>query len=357
MTQIGVGIGVSKSPAKIPVNKQNHKIDPIKSPNENSQTSLRRKILVNQISNNSSDPRPTNDGGDEDNSNSFESHSDLDLTTPHEKKLHLINNKLSQNIRRGMSVNWGSNSTSAINLTSTRNPGQFNQNVKSFAHSLYRNPIRLTGLTSSSPKTKSKQTINSSQQPSIILTPIPSEPELALCRVYPPPQPRPESLAIMSDALFHERLKARLTPLCPAMDLSQPPSLVVDHCSTPKFSSTSSLLIDKSPTEDINQSIQTLTHEKQDENLIEINSSSPPSPPPPPIPHAQLTVQQIINNIDDSSDESWRLLNSNSSLDIPYIDESDFEDLGKLIKIILNIIHHYDSIFRLYLTSSLRSTQ
>jgi hypothetical protein len=41
-------------------------------------------------------------------------------------------------------------------------------------------------------------------------------------------------------------------------------------------------------------------------------------------------IKKILNYNADSSDESWRLLNSNSSLDehIPYIDETDFEDLG-----------------------------
>jgi hypothetical protein len=175
-------------------------------------------------------------------------------------------------------------------------------------------------------KTKPKQQIISSQQPAIILTPVPSEPELPSCRVYSPPQPRPESLAIMSDELFNERLKARHSPLCTVADVSQQSSVIVNDHPTPKFPSTSSILLDKSPTEEINQSNQTLTCEKQDENLTEINS------PSPSIRQAQLTVQQIINNIDESSDESWRLLNSNSSLDIPYIDETDFEDLGKLFK-------------------------
>jgi hypothetical protein len=42
------------------------------------------------------------------------------------------------------------------------------------------------------------------------------------------------------------------------------------------------------------------------------------------------SIKTMINYSADSSDESWRLLNSNSSLDehIPYIDETDFEDLG-----------------------------
>ncbi|CAF5192329.1 unnamed protein product, partial [Rotaria magnacalcarata] len=45
------------------------------------------------------------------------------------------------------------------------------------------------------------------------------------------------------------------------------------------------------------------------------------------------SIKTIINTGGDSSDESWRLLNSNSSLDehIPYIDETDFEDLGYIL--------------------------
>jgi hypothetical protein len=209
-----------------------------------------------------------------------------------------------------MSVNWGSNSTTAINLTSTRHP----KNMKSFAHSLYRNPIRLHGL--STPKLKQSA---GSNQPSVTLTPIPSEPELTSCRVYPPPQPRPESLAIMSEELFHEKLKARQSPLLSNTDSAQPITIVVNnHLSA-------SASIDKTPTEDVNHSEETITQEKQDD-LIDMNLS-----PLISIPQIELPIQPIVNNPDDSSDESWRLLNSNSSLDIPYIDESDFEDLGKFI--------------------------
>jgi hypothetical protein len=300
MTQIGVGIGVSKSPIEISLDKQNI----TKNMNHISANIHQQKILHKQFSNTSSEPRHTNDGvGDDENSNSFESHSDVDLNNKKEKKL----SKISHNNRRGMSVNWGSNSTTAVNLTSTRsqlNCGQINpKNVKSFAQSLYCNPIRLSVL--SAPKIK--QPIVSTQ-PSMTLTPIPSEPELGLCRVYPPPQPRPESLAIMSEELFHEKLKARQSPI-----------IINNHLSV-------SINLDKTPTEDSSHSDQTLTNEKQEENIIEINSSISSTP----IPQLQLPIEQNINNTNESSDDSWRLLNSNTSLDIPYIDETDFEDLGKL---------------------------
>jgi len=296
MTQIGVGIGVNKSPIKLPLDKQ---ILTKKLTND-SEDIHQRNTLNKQLSSNSSDPRHTNDGGDDENSNSFESHSDNDLNNKTDKKF----SKISHNNRRGMSVNWGSNSTSAVNLTSTRHQ----KNMKSLAYSLYRNPIRLHGLSS----TKLKQPTVSTQ-PSVTLTPIPSETELASCRVYPPPQPRPESLAIMSEELFHERLKARQSPLLSITDPQQSITLVVNnHLSA-------STSIDKTPTEDVHHSEETITQENED--LIEIN----------PSPQIPLIVQQIVDNLDDSSDESWRLLNSNSSLDIPYIDESDFEDLGKFI--------------------------
>jgi len=307
MTQIGVGIGVAKSPIKISLDNENFR----KNLNNTSANIHQRTSLHKRFSNNSSEPRHTNDGGDDENSNSFESHSDNDLNNKNEKKISKIS---SHNNRRGMSVNWGSNSTTAINLTSTRSRQINQKNVKSFAHSLYCNPIRLGTLST----TKMKQPIISTTQPSITLTPIPSESELGLCRVYPPPQPRPESLAIMSDELFHEKLKARQSPLLSTTDQSQQSPLIINnHLST-------SSILDKTPTENIHNSDQTLTDDnKQEENSIEINSSS--------IPQLQLTVDQIVNNIDESSDESWRLLNSNSSLDIPYIDEPDFEDLGKLV--------------------------
>ena len=303
MTQIGVGIGVNKSPMKLPLDKQAL----TKKLTNDLEKTHQRNTLIKQLSSNSSDPRQTNDVGDDENSNSFESHSDNDLNHKSEKKFY----KISHNNRRGMSVNWGSNSTTAINLTSTRHP----KNMKSFAHSLYRNPIRLHGL--SAPKAKQP---TGSTQPSVTLTPIPSEPELTSCRVYPPPQPRPESLAIMSEELFHERLKARQSPLLSSTDPAQPITTVVNkHLSA-------SASIDKTPTEDINQpSEETITPVKEND-LIDMNTS-----PIISIPQIELPIQPIVNNPDDSSDESWRFLNSNSSLDIPYIDESDFEDLGKLI--------------------------
>jgi hypothetical protein len=329
MTQIGVGIGVNKSPMKLPLDKQ---ILTKKLANVSEKTH-QGNTLIKKLSSNSSEPRHTNDVGDDENSNSFESHSDNDLNPKSEKKFSKVSHN---NNRRGMSVNWGSNSTTAVNLSSTRHQ----KNMKSFAHSLYRNPIRLHGLSS----TKHKQPTVSNQQPSVSLTPIPSEPELASCRIYSPPQPRPESLAIMSEELFHEKLRARQSPLLTNTDPVQPITIIVDnHLST-------SIIIDKTPTEDVNHSEETITQEKED--LIDIDPSLSIS-----IPQLQLTVQPIVNNFDDSSsDENWHLLNSNSSLDIPYIDESDFEDLGKLNLLIFFFISIF-VLFRLYFTSSSCSTR
>ena len=306
MTQIGVGIGVNKSPIKLPSDKQNV----TKKLTNNGEKPNQRKVLNKQFSSNSSEPRQTNDGGDDENSNSFESHSDNDLANKAEKKF----SKLSLNKRRGMSVNWGSQSTTAINLPANRcQPGN-QKNAKSFAHSFYRNPIRLHGLTS----TKLKQSAVSSQ-PSRTLTPIPSEPELASCRVYPP-QPRPESLAIMSEELFHERLKARQSPLLTTIDPT-PTATVILNEQLP-----TSIILDKTPTEEVSHSEPTVIEEEdkeKTEDLIETTES------PSPVSQSQLIIPPIVNTLDESSDESWRLLNSNSSLDIPYIDETDFEDLGK----------------------------
>jgi len=325
MTQIGVGIGVSKSSTARSPDKSNHATDSIKPVNHDSPNKLQRKKMTKQLSNNSAEPRHTNDGCDDENSNSFESHSDADLSNISEKKFHFSKEKNAMKNRHGLSVNWGtSKSTTAINLTSTRNPyydGQFNQktssNVRSFAHTLYRSPIRLTGF-SSAMKAKGKQLTNSPQLPTN-LTPIPSESELTLGRIYPPPQPRPESLAIMSEELFHEKLKARQSPLFSAIELSRKSSLCVNNHLSANCSSTSSIVLEKSSTEDVTHTNEILT----EENLMQINSVSP-------IPQSQLTVEPVVNHIDESSDDSWRLLNSTSSLDIPYIDESDFEDLGKI---------------------------
>ena len=306
MTQIGVGIGVNKASIKLPTDKQNL----TKKLADHSENVHQRKNLSQRSTNNSSERRLTNDGGDEENSNSYESHSDNDQNNPNEKKF----SKHSSNPRRGMSVNWGSNSTTAINLTSTRSQAK---NIKSFAHSLYKNPMRLNAL--SSPKIKKTTSYN---QPSVTLTPIPSEPELPSCRIYPPPQPRPESLAIMSEELFYERLKARQSPLFASTDLPQ--STVSVNNNHDRSASIGTVHI---TTNDLTHSAPTIV-EEQHEN------ENPPPPPevhrsPVHTPPAQLTVQPIVNNPDESSDESWRFLNSNTSLDIPYIDETDFEDLGK----------------------------
>jgi len=393
MTQIGVGIGVNKPPTKPPIDKQNHTVCKIDSTtgdeydDEDPQNLLAHSVINTQNSSNSSDQRRIG-GGDDDNSNSFESHSDFDLNHSNEKKPRSSNNSTEKSIRqktrRGMSVNWGSSPTSATNMSPSTNTtrryrpnrGQINQkygsNVKFFAtsmaQSLYRNPIRLSGF-SSTLKTKGNNSLNTknssltpSNQPqtTITLTTIPSESELTSCRINPPPQPRPESLAIMSEELFHERLKARhspLVPLPPNKPSTATTSLTVNKQLSTNFSSTSSFLLDKHCIEDVtysttNQFVSTNNSEQTIKNQIT----------PPPSPEEQQQQQQdsietktnlieiskveeekqqqqektfspiktMINYSADSSDESWRLLNSNSSLDehIPYIDETDFEDLG-----------------------------
>ncbi|CAF3405202.1 unnamed protein product [Rotaria sp. Silwood1] len=329
MTQIGVGIGAKKSPTKLHIDKQSYQIDMTTDNSDYNQNALQQKNLHKQLSDNSSERQHTNDGGDDDNSNSYESHSDHDFNNKKEKRFHFSNDKNSHKIRRGMSVNWSSNSTTAINLTSSKNQHfhrQFNQkqssNVKSFANSFHRNPKHLN-TSSSTTKTKLKQPITSTQ-PSVTLTPIPSEPELSLCRIHSPPQPRPESLATMSEELFHEKLKARHIPILSTIESSQHSALIINDNLSTSFQSTPSIVLDKSPTEDMNHSNQPILNEKQEDNLIEIKSTSS-------ISQSQLTVKKIVNNIDESSDESWRLLNSNSSLDIPYIDETDFDDLGYIL--------------------------
>jgi hypothetical protein len=375
MTQIGVGIGVTKSPTKTLVDKQNHinrKTDSATGDDyddEDPQNLLAHSVLNTQNSSNSSDQRRIG-GGDDDNSNSFESHSDYDLSHPNEKKTrasHNTNEKTSrEKTRRGMSVNWGSSSTTGMNASSTLtnttrrlrpNRGQINQkqgsNVKFFAtsmaQSLYRNPIRLSGLSSASkPKgtnsTTNKNSPNQQQAPGILTT-IP-EPEHPINRVNPPPQPRPESLAIMSDELFHEKLRARQSPSITGSAINPSTSLNVNTQLTNNFPSTSSFLLDKHCIEDVtysttNQFLSTSLQpteaveiKETKINLIELPKEEEKEVEQPKQPSQENVSSfiQPIKNI-DSSDESWRLLNSNSSLDehIPYIDETDFEDLGKIL--------------------------
>ncbi|UJR20643.1 hypothetical protein I4U23_023768 [Adineta vaga] len=326
MTQIGVGIGVNKSPTKSTANRTNHKTDSIRSIDNDTQSQAPKKKIHKQFSTNSSEQRATNDGGDDENSNSFESHSDLDANNMHDKKTSFPNDKLSHQNRRGLNVNWGNNSSTAIHVTTNKSPNHDVQivqkspsNVKSFAHSLYRSPMRITGI-SSTTKIKLKQ-LNNSSQLTTNLTPIPSESELASTRMYPPPQPRPETLAIMSDELFHERLKARQSPLLTKSEPVQHVPINVTECLPANASSTSSLVEQKASIEEDLPSDNDILPE---ENLIQIHLPSPVLEP-------EIPVEPITNHIEESSDDSWRLLNSNSSLDIPYIDETDFEDLGYIL--------------------------
>lgn len=346
MTQIGVGIGVTKSPIRQPVTVPNCNLDANKSVRDNCKTIHNCKTLNQQLSNNSSDRRPTNDNGDDENSNSFESHSDGEQGNVKEKKL-------SPNTPRDINANASGHSGNAVNrMTSSRTSHHrrpFNtratSNVRSLAQSIYRNPIRLNGLTSASKSKSNTKNIsqNNSGQVSTGLTPIPSEAELSSSRVNPPPQPRPETLAIMSEELFHERLKARQSPLMAITDpsvKSSTSSIVPPH----QFSSRSSAVLPKNSTENLSQLSQTVVipsspenrqeeeeEEEQrkdiDEHLLNVSSSEQHSPSL--MSESQFSVKQILNNLDQASDDSWRLLNSHSSLDIPYIDETDFEDLGK----------------------------
>lgn len=396
MTQIGVGLGSNKSSTKVPLDKQNNPMRKVDSTtgddydDEDPQNLLTHSVINTQNSSNSSEQRRIG-GCDDDNSNSFESHSDYDLNHSYERMARMSNasNEKSsrQKNRRGMSVNWGNSSTAAINSSASMsnnnrrhhpsNRGQSGQkpasNVKFFAtsmaQSLYRNPIRLSGL-SATLKTKNfnsmsnrnpSQTSSNPGQTTITVTSIPTESELTINRVFSPPQPRPESLAIMSEELFHERLKARQSPFLPAPLLNPSivksigTSLTVNKQLSTNFPSTSSFLLDKHCIEDVtysttnqftstnsdqladNQMTPTTSPQDEQTDFIEIKSSNPiESPKIQPIEDNEpekikSPIKAFINYSADSSDESWRLLNSNSSLDehIPYIDETDFEDLGK----------------------------
>ena len=390
MSHIGVGIGVTKSPVKAAINKQNHTIYKVDSltgddyDDEDPQNLAAHSVINTQNSSNSSEQRRIG-GGDDDNSNSFESHSDFDLNNPTEKKSRTPNNNNNeksarQNNRRGMSVNWSSSATSPVNVSSTityinqsnrpkREPTnqKHSSNVKIFAasmaQSLYKTPIRLSGF-SSALKPKGSNSIPNKNAPdrtseryqiSNRLTSVPSEAEFSLCRVNPPPQPRPESLAIMSEELFYERLKARQSPLLTVPHSNPPPStttsLTVDNQLSRDLPSTSSLLLDNQCIEDVtysttNQCISTKSNqtspspsipvdgEEQQQrqySLETIDNSNEISTEEEQEQNIFSPINTINNNHGHSTDGSWRLLNSNSSLDeqIPYIDETDFEDLGK----------------------------
>ena len=333
MTQIGVGIGVTKSPIRQPVTVPNCKLDANKSVSDKSKTIHNCKTLHQQLSNNSSDRRPTNDNGDDENSNSFESHSDGEQGNANEKKLSPSTPRDANTVNRIPSSRT-SHHRRPFNTRAT-------SNVKSLAQSIYRNPIRLNGLSSASKSKSNTKNIsqNNSGQGSMGLTPIPSEAEISSARVNPPPQPRPETLAIMSEELFHERLKARQSPLLAITDpsvKSSTSSIVPPN----QLTATSSVVLQKNSPENLSQTVvipsSPENHEEEegeeqhkdiDEHLLNVSFSEQHSPSL--ISQSQFSVKQILTNLDQASDDSWRLLNSHSSLDIPYIDETDFEDLGK----------------------------
>ncbi|CAF0905737.1 unnamed protein product [Adineta ricciae] len=365
MTHIGAGIGVSKSPAKTSVDKQNHltrkKIDSTvcdDCEDEDPQNLLAHNIMNTQNSSNSSDQRRAG-GGDDDNSNSFESHSDFDFNRPTEKQIQSKANtreKTSrQNNRRGMSANWGSGSSNPVNVSSTvtnnnrtsrSNRGQANQkhgsNVKFFAtsmaQSLYKAPIRLSAFSSASkpkgsnsiPNKSTPHFISNQQQTSNRLASIPSEPELATNRVHPPPQPRPESLAIMSDELFHEKLKARQSPLfLTSQTTDPPPSLSPPQLITIELPSTSSFLVDNRSNDNLTQCLPTdqtlplVEDEEQQENLIDISMKDSP----------QDKLSSPIHSIKTDKNGPWCSPSNNTHREehIPFIDETDFEDLGYIL--------------------------
>ena len=251
MTQIGVGIGVNKSPVKQTIHRDNGKNEVKKSHPDHLSKSVHYKQLNKQLSNNSSDRRLTNENIDDEDSNEFESHSDPEANGNGERK---------STSRRGMNVNWGNHPTTTISSVHSKPMS----NMKSFAHSIYRNPIRLNGLTSTS---KTKATTGNPSASA--LTPIASETELSVTRILPAPQPRPETLAIMPEELFNERLKARQSPM--------------------------------------------LT---QNETVA----------------HSPLSVKQILSNLDQASNDGLAQWQSEEhGVDIPFIDETDFEDLGYIL--------------------------
>ena len=353
MTQIGVGFGVNKSSAKLSIGKQNCNLDSIKVTNDPGKNMRIYKRLNQQMSNNSSEPRPTNDMGDDEDSNECESHSDVDLKQTKEKKIPSANDTILNKTRRVMSVNWGGQANPTINvLSSGRNSNvrtqpnsKYASNMKSFTNSLYKNPMRLGSLSSTN-KTKATNTNvlpqNSTQQ-AVKLTPIPSEAELASSRPFPAPQPRPESLAIMSEELFHEKLKARQSPLLfvtnpsvSSLSLSSAAAATVHG----HGSGTGSLAevvhhekaspapnhIQSNPATRLSPSLEKQYGDDQKGASIDSSFDANASAF---ICESQLSVKQIINNLDQSYNDHWHGLNNCNSVDIPYIDEIELEDLGK----------------------------
>ena len=351
MTQIGVGFGVNKSTAKLSIGKQNCNVDSIKVSSDPAKNIRIYKKLNQQMSNNSSEPRATNDLGDDEDSNECESHSDADLRQTKEKKIPSAHGTIINKTRRVMSVNWGGQANTTINiLSSGRNSNVRAQtnpknatNTKSFSNTLYKNPMRLGSL-SSTAKTKATNTnvplLHSTQQ-AVNLTPGPSDIELGSSRSFPAPQPRPESLAIMSDELFNEKLKARQSPLLvvtnpsvSSLSLSSAATTVHGQTSATgpladvlhhdKAASTTSNHIQSNPTARLLPSLEKQydSNEAPIDSPFEANSTSL-------ICESQLSVKQIINNLDQSYNDRWHGLNSCNSVDIPYIDDIELEDLGK----------------------------
>jgi hypothetical protein len=345
MTQIGVGIGVNKSPVKQLGTKPYGKTESNRTSNDVLQKTHTSKVLQKQLSTNSSDRRLTNDNADDDNSNSFESHSDADIGNHNDKQSHSINNAVSLRSRHAMNVNWASRSTTAVNtIVSEQNlpaqqqhrqvNGKTLHSVKSLAHSMCKSPMVSHESSLTSKRKAAGKTLpqSNSAQPSSSM--MPSGIDSSPSRMYPAPQPRPETLAIMSDEVFHEFLKARQSPRLPVMSTST--VLLSSQSITGRnpCSSNSSPIVERRSSTCVQQAHEThvtpsvdarqendLAHHRIDKQL-ETAGHSLTSPSP-------LSVKQILSNLDHASDDGWRFSTSHNSLDIPFIDETDFEDLGE----------------------------
>ena len=321
MTRIGVGIGINKSSPQALLDQQNCGIISTIDNNENNLSiSFRHHVLNKQISSNSSERRHTTDG--DENSNSYESPSDHDINTK-------INHQFSYKNSHMINLKHNSNSTTAVNLIPSKKLHYRRQcnrkqipNVKMLAYALYRRPTHFN-KSSSTTKVKLKQTrttTTNSAQPSVILTPIPSELELATCRIYSSFQPPSESLPTMSQELFNEKLKSdHLSSFFLTNSSSNNNNQLSNN-----FQSLPAIISNGNPIEDTSNSNQILTNEQQDESSRKSQISSTNF-------QSSLITQQIVYDNDQLPGENNRLTNRNSSLDIPYIDENEFEDLGKFI--------------------------
>lgn len=271
ITQIGVGIGVNASPLRKTMIGNDPNVSLEKS-NEDFRLNVEKSRSL-------MDRRTTNENGEDENSNSFESHSDPDQKNVQEKSTKFSSNL---NTRCATSVNWTGDRRSPFNTIISNRSQCLNQDKTSSP----KTPMNLN-VFSQKLKTNFKSLPKKNATLNLDEEFVPSKKSSA-------PQPRPETLAILSEEDFNERIQLR----------------------------------------------QSTLPNKEEIPRKKIEEQQSP-----------LSIKQILNNLEQIPEEKRRFFAAETHLDIPFIDETEFEDLGEFYRAMTNDSFNFP--FRLHFASSM----